>query len=111
MQLMFQEIKDLPKDTTKQRQQYKKYYQMRKWRKKLQEYCDNQAYGTEYKCDSWCVCGYMSYCDYCSGNFAREQCCAKAICQRAKELGIKIDYNDFNFVKLLHQLGDKRNEI
>lgn len=100
-QIMFDIVEQMPKN----KQYDKEKYLKQKWRNKLQKYCDEQSQ-TEGHRNGYCVCGYMNYCDYCSGAFKNTNCCVKAICEVAKIKNIKIDYNDFNFEKFLEKIGD-----
>ncbi len=45
------------------------------------------------------ICGYSSICDYCSDNtYGRP--CVRALNRMCKEKGIKIDYDDKDFLKI-----------
>lgn len=71
----------------------------KKWKQKLQEYCDKQSQ-TEGTKNGYCVCGYMEYCDLCEGG-DKDLPCVKPILQLAKKKNIKLNDQDFDFEKLL----------
>lgn len=101
MQEMFDIVKNMPKNTLINKDKYQK----QKWRNKLQKYCDTQSQEVG-PTTGYCVCGYMNYCDYCRIS-GETNACVKAICELAKEKGIKIDYKDFNFEKFLAELENE----
>lgn len=101
MQEMFDIVKNMPKGLSIDNDKYQK----QKWRNKLQKYCDTQSQEVG-PTTGYCVCGYMNYCDYCRGS-GETNACVKAICELAKEKGVKIDYNDFNFEKFLAELENE----
>ena len=96
-QLVFEEVEKIPKNR-------KGEWQKQKWRNALQEYCNQRANSTG-NFTGYCVCGYMKYCDYCR-DVGCKNACVKAICRyiREENINIKLDYNDYNFRKLLWQL-------
>ena len=97
-QIMFEEVAKMPKQTDKIK------YQKQKWRNKLQEYCDKEAYSDENQCSAWCKCGYMSYCDYCNGA-GKTNACVKAIFDLLKEKKVcNIDYNNYDFKTFLEKV-------
>lgn len=79
-----------------------KKYLKQKWRNKLQRYCDNQAIIVG-DVSGWCVCGYMRFCDNCK-HCGETNACVKAIIEYCKENNIEIDYNNYDFEKILKDL-------
>lgn len=74
----------------------------KKWKQKLQEYCDNQSLEQGSK-TGYCVCGYMSYCDLCEGS-NMDLPCVKAILELARKKGYKINDKNYKFDELLGEL-------
>lgn len=77
-------------------------YEKRKWRKALNDYLLEQA-NTVGATNGWCVCGNMNYCDYCERT---DKGCYKAIKQSARKLGVRLDYKNYDFEKLLQELEE-----
>lgn len=81
--------------------------QKRKWTIELLKWCETQwnNYG---HINGIFVCGCMNICDYCSVKKI-EGCkdCVEAIKEVCKKKNIKIDYNDFDFEKLLERVEYK----
>lgn len=100
MQLMFEEVEKIKKQPCIDK------YQKQKWRNKLQKYCDNQSQEVG-STTGYCVCGYMNYCDCCRGS-GETNACVKAICEYASKNHKKLDYNDYDFDKLLEELECKQ---
>ena len=72
------------------------------WKKKLQEYCDQQSQ-TEGPFTGYCICGEMSYCDLCDG-VDMNLPCARAILKLAKSKNIKINDKDYDFKSLIKKI-------
>lgn len=96
--MMFEEVKAIKKQTKTDK------YQKQKWRNQLQKYCDIQSEEVG-STNGYCVCGYMSYCDYCRGA-GKTNACVKAICQLCNEKRIEIDYNNFDFESFLERVEE-----
>lgn len=77
-------------------------WKIRKWRNALQKYCDDQA-RDKGETTGYCVCGWMKYCDLCRGS-DKTNACVKAIKEWCDIRGIKIDYNDYDFEKLIEKI-------
>lgn len=74
-------------------------YQIRKWTKKYNEYC-NRVFDERGDASGVYCCGYHWCCDECRMtlcNGCRD--CVHTVKQIARDLQIKIDYSDFDFEK------------
>lgn len=77
-------------------------YQRRKWRKAMQEYCDQMA-NVVGEVDGYCRCGHMEYCDYCQDP-AIKNACVNAMTKLCKKRKIEINYEDFRFTKFIERI-------
>jgi len=102
-QVRFDCVEEIPREHKLDKDKYQK----QKWRNAFQKYCDTEAWSDENQSNAWCKCGYMNYCDCCRGADMTNPC-VKAICAYAKKNKQAIDYNDFDFEKLLERLGDEK---
>lgn len=77
-------------------------WQVQKWRKALQKYCDDQAnlVGGD---TGYCACGNMTYCLFCESS-ANTNACVRAIKKLAEYRDIKIDYNNYDFKSLIERV-------
>lgn len=75
-------------------------YQKRKWTTKYKEYC-NEIYEERGSYSGEYCCGYHWCCDKCECKLCNGCAdCVHTIKQIAKEYGIAIDYNDYDFEKI-----------
>lgn len=79
----------------------KKKTKIAKWRKSLQWYCDMQAQQSGN--NLYCVCGNMKYCALCKDS-RRPNPCVIAIKSWLDYRGIKINYDDYDFEKLIERI-------
>ena len=88
-------------------------YQVRKWTKKYIEYC-NQVYQERGDYTGEYCCGYHWCCDECRHTLCNGCAdCVHTIKRIGRELGINIDYLDFDFDKLecrIHEAYKKRKD-
>lgn len=78
-------------------------HKVAKWRKALQKYCDEQAREVG-KDTGYCACGNMNYCNLCKDS-SKPNPCVKAIKEWCDLRGIKIDYENYDFEKLIERIG------
>lgn len=70
----------------------------RKWENAFQKWSDNHGIESD-NTEDWGCCGYGSMCDWCTDNsYGRP--CVRALNAMCREKRIKIDYADFDFVKI-----------
>lgn len=74
-------------------------YEKRKWGKALNGYLLEQSQ-TVGMTNGWCLCGCMSFCDYCED----VRSCVAAVKKRARELNVELNYKDYDFEKLLREV-------
>ena len=70
----------------------------RKWENAFQKWSDNHGIESD-NTEDWGCCGYGSMCDWCTDNsYGRP--CVRALNAMCREKRIKIDYADFDFLKI-----------
>ena len=82
-----------------------------KWRKGMQSYCDKMSNTKEASITAWCVCGYMSFCDYCDAHktgFSRA--CVNAIEDMCEKDRISIDYARTDYEKQLREIEEEERK-
>lgn len=80
-----------------------------KWRKGMQEYCDKASTSDRAGRTGWCVCGYMSFCDYCEANkTGYSRACVSAIERMCEKDRISIDYARTDYEKQLREIEEDR---
>lgn len=73
------------------------------WRKGMQAYINKQQQSKRAETTGWCVCGNMTYCDYCNDS-TKNTACVNSIIEQAKEQGIAIDYSRKDYEKQLEEI-------
>ena len=84
----------------------KKREQRSKWRKGMQEYCDEASVTDRAARTGWCVCGYMTFCDYCKAGprNSYSRACVNALEDMCAERNISIDYGRTDYEKQLEDI-------
>lgn len=76
----------------------------RKWSKAFREWCSNKYHNEGHLTGIFC-CGNMKICDECNQKYLMDcKDCVETIKQILKDKNIKIDYNDFDFEKILERV-------
>lgn len=79
-----------------------------KWRKGMQEYCDKASTSDRAERTGYCVCGYMSFCDYCKAGLRNSysRACVNAIEDMCSEHRISLDYARADYEKQIEEIDD-----
>lgn len=90
-------------------EEQKLYNQKNKWHKALKKWLENEYY-TKSNLSGRLVCGCDWLCDECHMGDIGVKPCKETILRLAKNYGIVIDYNDFDFAKLENKIKEAHEE-
>lgn len=95
------------------KEEQKLYNQQNKWHKVFKKWLENE-YDTKSELSGRLICGCDWLCDKCEYDGESQEIgiipCKRTIIKLAKDYGITIDYNDFDFAKFENKVREKERE-